>query len=344
MATFQRRQSIRRLTGPPPLPHSTRMSAEPLPLPEPFDAGLHDVGEGNTIYWERSGNPDGKPALYLHGGPGSSLRSGSYRRHFDPQRYCIIGIDQRGCGRSRPLAPDAPSELHRNTTQALIADIEAVRTHLGIPSWLVSGVSWGSTLALAYAQAHPGRVSALVLVAVTTTSREEVDWITGAVGRLFPEAWQRFERDSGRRPGERVVEAYARRLATGDRQDRLLASRAWNAWEATHISLDPGWEPASQSPDEDRALAFATLVTHYWAHDGFLRDGQEILRRIAQIAHIPTVLIHGRRDVGGPAITPWTLHQHWPASRLIIVEGEGHGGPQCFAQMRIALDAFARDN
>ncbi|WP_069882849.1 prolyl aminopeptidase [Bosea sp. BIWAKO-01] len=318
------------------------MNAEPRPLPDPFRTGLLTVGDGNEIYWEISGNPDGKPALYLHGGPGTGLRSGSYRRHFDPQRYCIIGIDQRGCGRSRPLAPDAPSELQRNTTQALIGDIEAVRAHLGVASWLVSGVSWGSTLALAYAQALPDRVSALVLVAVTTTSREEVDWITEGVGRLFPEAWQRFERESGRSPGERVVEAYARRLATGDLRDRLLASRAWNDWEATHISLDPGWEPASQPPDEDRAFAFATLVTHYWAHDGFLRDGQEILGRIAEIAHIPAVLIHGRRDFGGPAITPWTLHQHWPASRLIIVEGEGHGGPQCFAQMRLALDAFAQ--
>ena len=318
------------------------MNAEPRPLPEPFDAGLLAVGDGTEIYWEISGNPDGKPALYLHGGPGSALRSGSYRRHFDPERYCIIGIDQRGCGRSRPLASDAPGELHRNTTQALIGDIEAVRTHLGIASWLVSGVSWGSTLALAYAQAHPGGVSELVLVAVTTTSREEVDWITEGVGRLFPEAWQRFERDSGRRPGERVVEAYARRLAEGDLQERVLAARAWNAWEATHISLDPGWEPRSQPPDEERGLAFATLVTHYWAHDGFLRNGQEILGRIAEIADTPAVFIHGRRDVGGPAITPWTLHQRWPASRLVIIEAEGHGGPQCYEQMRLALDAFAQ--
>lgn len=252
-----------------------------------------------------------------------------------------MGIDQRGCGRSRPLATDALGELHRNTTQSLIEDIEAVRTHLGIETWLVSGVSWGTTLALAYAQAHPDRISELVLVAVTTTSREEIDWITEDVGRIFPEAWQRFEQASGRRVGERIVETYARRLATGDKGDRLLAARAWNDWESTHVSLDPNWRPIDQRLDEAQGLAFATLVTHYWSHDGFLRDGKEILRRVSAIRHIPAVLIHGRRDISGPAITAWQLHQLWLASRLRIVESEGHGGPQSMEEMRIALDSFA---
>jgi proline iminopeptidase len=157
-----------------------------------------------------------------------------------------VGIDQRGCGQSRPLATDALGELHRNTTQSLIEDIEAVRRQLDIERWLVSGVSWGTTLALAYALAHPDRVSELVLVAVTTTSREEVDWITEDVGRIFAKAWQRFEQASGRRDSERIVEAYARRLATGDMQDRLKAARAWNDWESTHVSLDPNWVPIDQ--------------------------------------------------------------------------------------------------
>ena len=224
---------------------------------DPSDAGFLSVVDGNEIYWETSGNPDGKPALYLHGGPGSGLRSGSYRRHFDPQKYRIVGIDQRGCGRSRPLTTDALDELPRNTTQSLIEDIEAVRRHLDVKTWLVSGVSWGTTLALAYAQTHPERVSALVLVAVTTTSREEVDWICEGVGRIFPEAWQRFEQASNRRDGERIVEAYARRLAMSDMQDRLRAAHAWNDWELTHISLDPNWVPINQLFDEEQGLAFA---------------------------------------------------------------------------------------
>jgi proline iminopeptidase len=308
---------------------------------DPYDFGLLPTVDGNEIYWEVSGNPKGKPALYLHGGPGSGLRTGGYRRHFDPQKYRIVGIDQRGCGRSRPLITEALSELPGNTTQALITDIEAVRDHLGIAAWLVSGVSWGSTLALAYALTHPDKVSQIVLVAVTTTSREEIDWITEGVGRLFPEAWQCFERDSGRRPAERLVAAYARRLAGGDRADRLVAARAWNDWESAHISLDPNWAPIDSRYDEEQGLAFATLVTHYWSNDGFLREGEEILRRVAAIGHIPAVLIHGRRDISGPAITAWRLHRRWPASRLRIVESEGHGGPISMDEMQRALDVFA---
>lgn len=317
------------------------MTEELYPPIEPFDTGLLRAAHGNKIYWEASGNPNGKPALYLHGGPGSGLGSG-YRRHFDPRKYRIVGIDQRGCGRSRPLVTNALDQLHHNTTQTLIEDIEAVRKHLDIQTWLVSGVSWGTTLALAYAQAHPDSVSELVLVAVTTTSREEVNWITEGVERIFPEAWHRFERDSGRHAGERVVEAYARRLATGDMQDRLRVARAWNDWESTHISLDPNWVPIDSPYDEERGLAFATLVTHYWSNDGFLQNGKEILSRISTIGHIPAALIHGRRDVSGPAITAWRLHRLWPASRLHVVESEGHGGPQSMIQMRIALDSFVQ--
>lgn len=310
---------------------------------EPLDFGHLRVSGGNEIYWEVSGNPAGKPALYLHGGPGSGLHPGSYRRRFDPRRYRIVGIDQRGCGRSRPLATDDLGGLRHNTTQTLIEDIEAVRRHLGIERWLLSGVSWGTTLALAYAETHPGRVSELVLVAVTTSGREEIDWVTEGVGCIFPEAWHRFERESGRRDGERIVEAYARRLATGDRQERLRAARSWNEWESTHVSLDPNWEPIHRLFDEEQALTFATLVTHFWSKDGFLRDGQEILRRISAITHIPAVLIHGRRDISGPLITPWRLHERWPASQLVVIESEGHGGPHSMEQMRLALDAFASE-
>jgi proline iminopeptidase len=180
-----------------------------------FASGHLAVAGGAEIYWEMSGNPRGKPALYLHGGPGSGLGARPYRQWFDPERYCLVGLDQRGCGRSRPLAGAVPESLAGNTTEALIADIEALRAHLGIGRWLVAGVSWGTTLALAYALAHPERVGALVLVAVAVTNRQEIDWLTEDMGRIFPEAWERFEQASGRRAGERVVAAYARRLAVG---------------------------------------------------------------------------------------------------------------------------------
>ena len=308
---------------------------------EPFKAGWLSVGDGNEIYWETSGNPDGKPVVYFHGGPGSGLGSGSYRRRADPRRHLIVGIDQRGCGRSRPLVTDALQRLPLNTTQALIEDIEAVREHLGIDRWLVTGASWGATLALAYAQAHPQRVTEIVLVAVTTTSREEVDWITDGIGRIFPEAWARFDAASQRKLGERVVEAYARRLATGSEADRIAAADSWDDWESIHVSLDPHWRPGPMHSDPAERLIFATLVTHYWANDAFLYGAECITERVHRIAHIPAVLIHGRCDISGPAITPWRLHQRWPASRLYIVEHEGHGGPESMDEMARATDAFS---
>jgi proline iminopeptidase len=240
-----------------------------------------------------------------------------------------------------PCVTDALGEIHRNNTQILIEDIEAVRAHLRVEAWLVAGISWGSTLALAYAQAHPAKVTELVLVAVTTTSRQEVDWITEGMGRIFPEAWQRFAQASGKHDGERIVEAYARRLANEEIEDRLAAALAWNEWETTHISLDPNWVPIDEQFDQAQGLAFATLVTHYWANDGFLRDGREIARNLRLIAHIPGVLICGRRDISGPPITAWQLHQDWPTSELRIVETEGHGGPDSMLQMSRALDEFA---
>lgn len=309
---------------------------------EPHSSGLLAVTDGNEIYWETAGNPDGVPVLYLHGGPGGGLGAGGYRRRCDPDRHLIIGIDQRGCGRSRPLAIDALERIETNTSQAMITDIEAVREQLSIDSFLVTGVSWGTTLALAYALHHPERVSGLVLLAVTTTSRAEVDWITEEVGRIFPEAWDTFRRASRRRPDERVVEAYARRLISGDAQDRSYAARAWNDWENVHISLGGRRNREPEKSDELHGQNFAILVSHYWANDAFLPDRQAILNRVDEIGHIPAVLIHGRQDVSGPAITPWKLHQQWPASELIIVEDEGHGGETMINTMVDATDRLTR--
>jgi proline iminopeptidase len=203
----------------------------------PFATGRLEVDRGTELAWETSGAPDGIPLLYLHGGPGSGRGSGAWRSMYDTGRHLVIAVDQRGCGASRPLVSDAPQTLATNTTQTLIGDIEKLRRHLDIENWIVSGVSWGSTLALAYALAHPERVRALLLAAVTTTGREEVEWLTVQMGRIFPEEWQRFAAASARRDGERIVDAYARRLAGEDRIDRSAAAAAWDRWEAVHMSL-----------------------------------------------------------------------------------------------------------
>ena len=303
---------------------------------DPFRTGHLDVGDGHSIYWEASGNPDGVPVLALHGGPGGGMGAG-YRRRADPRTSLIVGFEQRGCGRSTPLAHRSLDALATNTTQHLIADIEALREHLGIERWLVTGLSWGSTLALAYAQQHPDRVSGIVLFAVTTGARAEVEWITETMGRIFPEAWDEFRTASGAEAGERTVDAYNRLLRNPDETVRIAAARAWMAWEDTHVSLDP----ASCAPgDEDLefARAFATLVVHYWANDCFLPD-DAVLRGMPRLAGIPGVLIHGRRDVSGPVITPWTVHRAWPGSELIVIDDEGHGGPRMVAAM---VDAIAR--
>jgi proline iminopeptidase len=296
----------------------------------PHSSGRLDVGDGHEIYWEESGRPDGVPAVYLHGGPGATLGAGSYRAKFDPSRFRIVGLDQRGCGRSAPLVIEPGYDLCTNTTAALIGDLERLREHLGIERWLVSGVSWGSTLALAYAQAHADRVLGVVLMAVTTTSRFEVDWITETVGAIYPEAWDRLAAHAeaagiGYRRGHgRLVEAYARLMTHQDATTRDAASRAWVQWEDQHVSIGRGVVVGGARWDDDDRQVFATLVTHYWAHDGFLEP--PILDAMPLLDGVPATLIHGRRDVSGPTVVPWRLHQSWRGSELIVVEAEGHGG------------------
>lgn len=305
---------------------------------DPFRSGYLSRPNGAQLYWETSGNPRGRPALYLHGGPGSGLGAGGYRRRFDPDRHLVVGFDQRGCGRSTPWAIDDLATLTDNTTQELIDDIEALRSHLGIEAWLVHGVSWGSTLALAYALAHPTRVTDLVLVAVTTGARREIDWITEGVGAVFPEAWSRLA--EGVPPGVRVIDHYARLLRDTNPEVRFAAADRWDEWESTHVSLDPNWQPGPVHTNNRLRENFATLVTHYWSNDCFL-DRDEILTRAGELAGTPAVLIHGRRDISGPIITPWLLHRAWPGSRLVIIEEEGHGGPIEMQTAQEAIDAFA---
>ena len=305
---------------------------------QPFRSEILHLADGSGIYWEASGNQKGKPALYLHGGPGSGCQTG-YRQHFDPERYLIVSFDQRGCGRSQPLVTDPHYDLESNTTHALIADIEQLREQLGIERWLLTGMSWGTTLALAYAQAHPERVSEIVLAAVTTTSRAEVTWITETIGCIFPEAWLEFERLANRRAGESLIDAYYRLIRHPDRKTRELAAEAWCKWEDVHVSLNPQAKPNARFADPDFRMIFATLVIHYWANAAFL-GGQEILQNMGRIVHLPGVLIHGRLDVSSPLQTAWQLHQSWSKSRLIVVESEGHGGAAMANEFTKAIASF----
>ncbi|MFM9941523.1 MAG: prolyl aminopeptidase, partial [Hyphomicrobiaceae bacterium] len=282
---------------------------------EPYSSGMLAVGDGHRIYWECCGNPAGKAALYLHGGPGSGCTPGQ-RQFFDPAHYRAVLFDQRGSGRSRPLASEPDTDLSVNTTAHLIADIEALRVFLHVDRWTVLGLSWGTTLGLAYAQKYPNRVSALVLGFVTTTSKREVQWITEDVGRIFPREWDRF---AGAVPRHlqhlRLVDSYATMLADADPAVREHAAREWCIWEDAHISLTPGHSPNPRYQDPKFRLRFARLVTHYWRHAAFL-DEDELVRDAAKLNGIPGVLIHGRFDVSGPLETAWRLSQHWTTSRL----------------------------
>ncbi|MFP5022407.1 prolyl aminopeptidase [Pseudonocardia phyllosphaerae] len=313
------------------------------PPVEPYDSGTLHTDDGQSIHWETSGNPDGRPALFVHGGPGGTPGPGS-RRYFDPERYRLVLFHQRGCGRSLPSAGDPAVDLGRtNTTQHLITDIERLRELLSVPSWTVLGVSWGATLALAYAEALPERVDALVLAAVTNTSEREVRWITEDMARIFPAEWARLDEavpDRHRR--DRVVDSYAEMLADPDPAVRELAAREWCRWEDTHVSLAPGHQPSPRYEDPDFRQVFARLVTHYWRHAAFLPDGQ-LLRDAPVLDGIPGVLIHGRYDVSGPLDIAWNLHRRWATSELHVIEDAGHGGTSGFDDAIVeALDRLAR--
>jgi proline iminopeptidase len=312
-----------------------------FPPIEPYDSGMLDGGDGHQVYWECCGNRAGRPALYLHGGPGSGC-SASQRRFFDPNLYRAVLLDQRGSGRSRPLANEPDTNLSTNTTAHLIADIEKLREVLGVDRWTILGLSWGTTLGLAYAQAHPQRVNTLVLAFVTTTSRREVQWITEDVGRIFPQEWDRFANAVPDRLRQlRLVDAYATMLADPDPVVRDNAAREWCTWEDAHVSLAPGHTPNPRYQDPEFRLRFARLVTHYWRHAAFLAEDQ-LICDAAKLNGIPGVLIHGRYDVSGPLVTAWRLSQRWTTSRLYILDDAGHGGGNEFMPLVIgALNEFA---
>jgi proline iminopeptidase len=303
--------------------------------------GMLEVGDGQRISWAAVGNPRGRPAVTLHGGPGSGT-SPLYASLFDLERFRVILYDQRGCGRSTPHAGEPATSLAANTTRHLVADIERLREHLDIDRWLVLGLSWGSTLGLAYAQRHPERVAALVLGMVVTGTHREVEWITRDMGRFVPEAWERFrdgvpERD---RYGD-LADAYARLLASADPSVREQAAIDWCTWEDTHVAvLDDSLSPQPFVDARER-FAFARLVTHYWRHACFLDDGQ-LLRDAPRLDGIPGSLVHGRLDLSSPVDVPWQLHRRWPGSELVIVDEGRHSGGHGMSQaLRAATDRHA---
>lgn len=315
---------------------------ELYPKIEPYDHGMLDVGDGNLVYWETCGNPHGKPAVVLHGGPGSGCSTG-VRRFFDPSAYRTVLFDQRGCGRSTPHASDPRTDLSVNTTEHLLADIEGLRQHLGIDRWLVFGGSWGSTLGLAYAERNPQRVTAIVLVGVTTTRRSEIDWLYRGVAPLFPAQWARFRAGAptAERDGD-LVEAYYRLLRDPDPEVRAKAARDWCEWESALVAVDPDAKPEPRRLQPAFQMAFARIVTHYFRHNAWLEDGI-LLRNAGALTGIPGVMVQGRLDLGGPLVTAWELAQAWPDGELVVVSGAGHssGDPGMSEAVIAATDRFA---
>lgn len=306
---------------------------------EPYEYGMLDVGDGQQIYWEACGNPRGRPALVLHGGPGSGC-SRNMRRPFDPDAYRVILFDQRQCGRSIPHAGDPSTDLSVNTTEHLLADIEVLRAHTGVERWLIFGGSWGCTLALAYAERHPDLVSALVLSGITTTRRSEIDWLYRRVAPLYPEQYARFIAGA-RGQGDDIVEAYRRLLAHPDAAVREQAARDWCEWENGLVSIDPNAQTPARRLAPEFQMAFARIVTHYFSNAAWLEEG-ELLRDAGALQGIPGVMIQGRFDVNAPLVTAWELSRVWLESELVVVENAGHSGadPGMTEALVAALDRF----
>lgn len=305
----------------------------------PHDSGMLDVSPVHRIYYEQSGNPRGKPVIFLHGGPGGGTTP-AMRRYFNPRKYRIVLFDQRGSGRSRPLG-----SLEDNTTWHLVEDIEALREHLGIEAWMVFGGSWGATLALAYAQKHPERVTEMILRGIFLASAREIGWFykRGGASAIFPDAWQLYE--SVIPPQERndLLAAYYRRLQSEDEKERLEAARAWSRWEAATSHLVPDPELEASFTGKQFAQALARIECHYFINRAFLEPESQLLDGIDRIRSIPAVIVQGRYDVICPMETAWRLHERWPEARFIIADTAGHSGfePAIRHHLVRATDAFS---
>ncbi|KJL42686.1 proline iminopeptidase [Microbacterium terrae] len=309
---------------------------------EPYQTGDLIVGDGNRVYWEQSGNPDGKPVVFLHGGPGAGT-SPWHRRFFDPAKYRIILFDQRGCGRSTPHASEPDADLRHNTTWHLVADIELLRKNLAIDRWQIFGGSWGSALALAYAEAYPQAVTEIVLRGVFTLRRHELEWFyEGGASAIFPDAWDDFIAPIPVLERARMMEAYHRRLADPDPAVHVPAGMSWSRWEATTLTLLPDAELIAAMTEPAAATAFARIENHYFLNRGWFEEGQLIAGAEA-IRDIPTVIVQGRYDVCTPPMTAWDLRRALPDAEFVMVPDAAHAAsePGIARALRAATDRFA---
>lgn len=293
-----------------------------FPEPAPRGEGRLDRPDGVAIAWSEHGAPAGRPVLLLHGGPGSG-RSRTMLRFFDPASWRIVAFDQRGCGASRPHAADDAAALRTITLEAMIADIEALRAALGIARWMLFGLSWGATLALAYAQAHPERVSGVALVGATTTSAAEIDWLYRGIAPLFPEEWERFRAGAPEASDTRLLAAYRARLLDPDPAISAKAAADWHDWEAASILLDPEARPPDRWRDPRYRLARARIIAHVFSNAAWLAPGQ-LLEGMETLAETPGLMVQGRLDLEAPLATAWALRRRWPAARLEVVPNAGH--------------------
>jgi len=307
---------------------------------EPYATGTLDVGDDHSIYYERCGTPGAKPAVFLHGGPGGGI-SPTHRRLFDPALYDVLLFDQRGCGNSTPHAG-----LEANTTWHLVADIERLRELVGAEQWLVFGGSWGSTLALAYAQTHARRVSQLVLRGIYMCTRPELDWFYQfGVSELFPDKYERFVEPIPEAERGNLLSAYHRRLTSGTQEEQIAAARTWSLFEGETITLLPDPAMAAQHDDGHFALAFARLETHYFVNDCWLAP-EQLLHGVSSLREISGTIVHGRYDMPCPARYAWALHKAWPEAEFHLIEGAGHAfsEPGILDQLIRATDRYAGKN
>lgn len=305
---------------------------------QPYRTGYLPVGSGHSIYFEESGNPNGKPVVFLHGGPGGGT-SPKQRRFFNPERYRIVLFDQRGCGKSRPHA-----SLVDNTTWHLVQDIEILREHLGIARWQVFGGSWGSTLALAYAEKHPNHVTELVLRGIFLVRRWELEWFyQSGTSLLFPEAWEKYEALIPPPERDDFIAAYHRRLTSADPAVQKAAARVWSVWEASTSHLLPDEEYIRSCAGDEFSLAFARIESHYFVNGGFLTRENQLIEDVHKIRHLPAVIVQGRYDVVCPMQSAYELAKAWPEARFAIVPDAGHSAyePGIVHELIAATDAFA---
>ncbi|WP_431219023.1 prolyl aminopeptidase [Leifsonia xyli] len=311
---------------------------------EPYDTGMLEVGDGQQLYWEVSGNPAGKPVVFLHGGPGGGTTP-AHRRLFDPERYRIVLFDQRMCGRSLPHASEPEADLAVNTTWHLVDDIERLREHLGVERWQVFGGSWGSTLALAYAETHPERVTELVLRGIFTLRAQELDWFyEGGAAALFPDLWEGFLEPVPADERSRLMRAYSRLLSDPDPAVHVPAAVAWSRWESSTITLLPRPELVESFTQDAYAVAFARIENHFFVNGGWFEEGQ-LIRDATKLEGIPTVIVQGRYDVCTPPMTAWDLHRALPEAELRMIPDAGHAfdEPGILDALIEATDRFAEE-